>query len=215
MAEPYGLLVAGFNYAGAAEDEFHDWYDTEHVPERVRTKGFINADRWLGVDNPKVAIATYDLETLSVLQSPDYLKIGGVNLSPWSKRVSAKCERVCRFEANQVVPGQQAAPSNAGALLLVAMNAVPEAESEFNDWYEKEHMPALSAVAGCLCARRFRMSAGTHRYLALYHLTSPDVQASAAWKAAADTPWTRKIGPHIRDRLRLVLRPYDRSKDRK
>ena len=30
-----GILIASMNMANAAEDEFHDWYDTEHMPERV------------------------------------------------------------------------------------------------------------------------------------------------------------------------------------
>ena len=32
MATPMGLLVAGFNYATVSEEEFNDWYDTEHIP---------------------------------------------------------------------------------------------------------------------------------------------------------------------------------------
>ena len=32
---PLGILIASMNMANAAEDEFHDWYDTEHLPERV------------------------------------------------------------------------------------------------------------------------------------------------------------------------------------
>ena len=211
MAEPYGLLVAGFNYSDAAEDEFNDWYDLEHVPERLRTKGFINAQRWLDIEDPKVSIATYDMESLAVLQSPDYLKIGGVNLSVWTKRVTAKCQRICRFEAEQLEPGRTAAPADAGALLMIAMNVAPEADSEYNTWIREEHMPALAAVPGNLCARRFRMPAGTHRYVVLHHLTSPDVAASAAWKAAAETPWTHKIRTHTSDRLRLLLRPYVRK----
>ena len=31
-----GLLFASFDYSGAHEDEFHDWYDLEHIPERLR-----------------------------------------------------------------------------------------------------------------------------------------------------------------------------------
>ena len=31
-----GLLFAAFDYAPAKEDEFHDWYDLEHIPERLR-----------------------------------------------------------------------------------------------------------------------------------------------------------------------------------
>jgi len=43
MDGPYGLLVAGFDYSNAGADEFNAWYDTEHVPERERVAGFINA----------------------------------------------------------------------------------------------------------------------------------------------------------------------------
>ena len=41
-----GILVAAMNFSDVAEDEFHDWYDTEHVPERLRVPGFLNAERW-------------------------------------------------------------------------------------------------------------------------------------------------------------------------
>ncbi|MEK7876966.1 MAG: hypothetical protein AAB325_12335 [Pseudomonadota bacterium] len=211
MAKPYGLLVAGFNYSNAAEDDFNAWYDTEHVPERLRTPGFINAQRWLGADDPKISIATYDLESLDVLQSPAYRAIGGVNLSPWSKHMTAKCQRICRFEAEQTLPGRQAAPADAGGMMMYAMNVPAEVDAEYNSWYNDEHIPALSAVPGCLCARRFKMAGGTHRYLSLYHLTAPEVQASDAWKKAAGTPWTAKMRPHFRDRLRLVLRRYKRK----
>ena len=211
-----GLLVAGFDFSSAAEDEFNDWYDTEHVPERARTPGFINCERWIGADNPKISIATYDLETLAVLQSPAYKAIGGPNLSVWSKRVTAKCGRICRFEAEQTLPGNVPAPkSGANGLLLNAMNAAPEGEADFNKWYDEEHIPALASVPGCLAARRFRIVTGAsdrnQRYLALYHLASPEVQASEAWKKAVDTPWTRKVRPHMRDGLRIVLRRYVRK----
>jgi hypothetical protein len=208
---PYGLLLAGFNYANANEDEFNDWYDTEHVPERLRTKGFINAQRWIGADDPKIAIATYDLESLAVLQSPEYKKIGGENLSPWSKRMSRICERVCRFEADQINPGQKAAPADAEAMVMIAVNVAPEAEDEFNAWFNEEHLPNLSAVPGNLCARRFKMPGGKQRYLAMHHLKSVDVQTSADWTKAAATPWTAKVRAHTTDRLRIVLRRYVRK----
>jgi len=147
-----GLLVAGFDYSGANEDEFNDWYDTEHVPERRAVPGFINCERWIGAENPKISVATYDLDSFDVLQSEAYRKIAGANLSPWSKRVTAKCKRICRFEAEQMPPGNQRAPASAPGLLIVAMNASPEAEKDFNDWYDQEHIPALSKVEGCLSA---------------------------------------------------------------
>ena len=34
-----GILIAAMDFSDVAEDEFHDWYDTEHVPERLRGAG--------------------------------------------------------------------------------------------------------------------------------------------------------------------------------
>ena len=109
----------------------------------------------------KVSVATYDLDTVGVLQSPGYRAIGGENLSPWSKRVTSRVERLMRFEGDQILPGDALPPDNAGGLLLNAMNVEPAAEAEFNEWYNNEHIPALAAVPGVLCARRFRATAPT------------------------------------------------------
>jgi hypothetical protein len=206
-----GLMAVAFNFKDAAEDEFHDWYDTEHIPERRRLNGFVTLQRWIGAEDPKVAVATYDLAFPEVLASPEYRAISGENLSPWSKRLIARCQRIVRFEGEQVLPGDAAAPAGAAALLLVGMNVSPETEDEFNRWYNEEHLPALSAVPGMLCGRRFRASGSPLKYLALYHLRSPDVCASEAWKKAVETPWTRRLHAHLRDRLRIVCNAYQRK----
>jgi hypothetical protein len=206
-----GTLIAAMNMARAAEDEFNDWYDTEHLPERQRVPGFLVCQRWIGADDRTVSVATYDLENVSVLKSPAYLAIGGENLSPWSKRVTAKVERLMRFEGDQIVPGDELAPEKAGGLLLIAMNIAPALEAEFNEWYDKEHIPALRAVPGVLCARRFRGTSGNRKYVALYHLATPDVQDSAEWKQARESEWTDRLKPHFRDFLRLPCRRYVRG----
>ena len=206
-----GILIAAMNIGNAAEDEFHDWYDTEHLPERVRVPGFQLCQRWIGIQDPSVSVATYDLESVGVLQSPGYQAIGGANLSPWSKRVTSRVERLMRFEGDQILPGDRLPPEGAGGLLLNAMNIEAAAEAEFNEWYDNEHIPALAAVPGVLCARRFRATSANRRYVALYHLVSPEVQATPAWKSAADSEWTRKLRPNFRDHLRLVCKKYVRA----
>jgi heme-degrading monooxygenase HmoA len=207
-----GTLIAAMNIGKAAEDEFHDWYDTEHLPERERVPGFLRCERWIGADDRKISVATYDLETAGVLKTPAYLAIGGENLSPWSKRVTARVDRLMRFEGDQILPGDQLAPIGAGGLLLNAMNVTPEFEAEFNEWYDKEHIPALAAVPGVLGARRFRGTSGNRKYVALYHLDGPEVQDSAEWKKARESEWTDRLKPHFRDHLRLVLRRYVRGR---
>lgn len=206
-----GILLVAFDFSTAHEDEFHDWYDLEHVPERQRVPGFGLCERWINVANPKQAVASYDLDNPAVLSSDAYKAIGGENLSVWSKRVSAMCTRLLRFDAEQILPGDADSPAGAGGLLVNAMNIAPEHEAEFNEWYDHEHVPALTAVPGTLSARRFRDSTGKHRHLALYHLKTPDVAMSPEWKAAAASPWTDRLRPHFRDHVRILARRYVRG----
>jgi hypothetical protein len=205
-----GVLIAAMDFSNVAEDEFNDWYDTEHIPERQRVPGFLTCQRWIGAENPRQSVATYDLEGVSVLQGPGYRAIGGENLSPWSKRVTGKVERLVRFEGDQILPGDTVAPEGAGGLLLVGMTPALGVETAFNVWYDNEHVPALARVPGVLCARRFRNTAGGGpKYVALYHLTSPGIPDGSEWKAASgSTPMPEHIRPQISDRLRLVCRSY-------
>ena len=205
-----GTLIAAMKMGRAAEDEFHDWYDTEHLPERQRVPGFLLCQRWLGAGDRTVSVATYDLESLAVLAGSAYRAIGGENLSPWSKRVTARVDRLMRFEGEQILPGDQLPPANAGGLLLNAMNVAPEVDAEFNQWYDKEHIPALAAVPGVFSARRFR-GTGNRKYVALYHLETPDVVESEDWKRARQSEWSSRIVPQFHDHLRLVLRRYVRG----
>ena len=208
-----GLLLASFDFSTAHADEFQDWYDTEHVPERMRVPGFINAERWIGDDDPNIAVATYDLTSHAVLASAPYVAVGGANGSPWTKRVTAKAKRIMRFEGEQLVPGDAISAPGAGGLLVASMNVDPAAEAEFAEWYNTEHLPQLAAVPGVLRARRFRAAGEDveRKYLALYNLTSPDVSRSDAWSKAANTPWSARMRPYFRDLLVMRCKRYTRA----
>ena len=207
-----GILIAAMDFSNVAADEFNDWYDTEHIPERQRVPGFLTLQRWIGSENPKQSVATYDLNSLAVLQSPGYRAIGGESLSPWSKRITAKVERLLRYEGEQILPGDATAPASAGGLLLVGMTPGPKVEAAFNAWYDTEHVPSLARVPGVLCARRYRTSSRNLRYVALYHLTSPGVVDSPEWKqASGSTPMPQHVRDEITNRLRLVCRNYVRA----
>jgi hypothetical protein len=104
-----------------------------------------------------------------------------------------------RFEGTQIAPGDAAAPEGARALLLNAMNVAPEAEDDFNAWYDQEHLVALAGVPGTLAARRYRSTeanGGTRRYVAIYHLESPDVTRTE--KAEAEVEMARHRGRPLR-----------------
>ena len=205
---PYGLLVAGFDYSTIAADEFNAWYDTEHIPERMAVKGFINAQRWIGVDDPQFALATYDLESVRALEDPAYTIRKAEGRTPWSRRIARKTKLLVRLVGEQLLPGRRAGPDEAGGLLLVAFNVKPEAEADFHAWSDQEHLPALAQVPGVLAARRFKATEGNPKFIAVYHLTHPEVPASQAWQTAIDTPWSARVRPQTSDRVRYLLRRY-------
>jgi hypothetical protein len=213
MTMAKGLLFMALDFSTAHQDEFHDWYDHEHLPERLRVPGFLNAARWIDEENPKIHVATYDLDSADVLATPAYQAVGGDNQSVWTKRVTGMCRRITRFEGEQLLPGNLTADPAAGSLLVASMNIEPAVEPEFTEWYNTEHLPQLAAVPGVVSARRFRATdkGSERRFLALYDLRDASVSRSEAWAKAANTPWTERIRPHFRDMLVLRMNRYQRK----
>ena len=121
-----GILLVAFDYTNAHADEFHDWYDLEHIPERQRVPGFGTCERWISTANPKQAVASYELDSLDVLNSAPYRAIAYDNLSVWSKRMGKIAKRLLRFDGEGMSPSDLAGPAGAGGLLVNAMNVDPE-----------------------------------------------------------------------------------------
>jgi hypothetical protein len=182
-----------------------------NVPDRQRVPGFLTLERWTGADDPNVTLAIYDLQSVDVLQSPQYRAIGQGNPSPWTRRLLPKCERILRFVGEQISPGNVIAPQYAGGLLFMGFNILPGMEDEYARWMDEEHLPRLAKVPGVLCARRFVATDSSHKYIAVYHLTHPEVCGSPAWLEARETPWTHSIRPRTSERLRITCRAYQRT----
>ena len=81
-------------------------------------------------------------------------------------------------------------------IFIAQIDVPPEREEEFNNLYDTEHVPRLTAVPGVISGRRYKLTqpgAGdVPRYLAIYELESPDIPQSEAWREAGETPnWLR------------------------
>lgn len=204
--EARSALIVVMDCEPVPADEIADWYDTEHIPQRLALPGFVGAERWQTTDDTRTSVVLYELESLAVLTSEPYKGVTGANLSPWSRRILGRCRRR-RFEADLTMHLSKPGVQRAEGLLLVAMNVEPAAEDEFDRWYSQEHLPRLFALPGVLDARRYRAVSGEQRQIAMYHLAEPDVQSSSAWATAIDTPWGTRVRPHTHDRVRYVCRP--------
>jgi hypothetical protein len=174
----HGLVLICFDSSKAQVDEFNDWYDTEHIPERERTGVMLKAQRWLSRDNPRIAVAAYDLESVECLRGPEYLAITGDNQSVWSKRMIGMCTQLLRFEGRQIYPGTALAAGSAGAMLMAGVNA-PIAKQTYRAIAED-----MARVPGVVSARVFEGTNDSVRFLELYELESAEVVGSDEWKRA-------------------------------
>jgi hypothetical protein len=82
-------------------------------------------------------------------------------------------------------------------LLMVWADVPADKESEFNRWYNEEHLAERLAIPGFLSGARYEAVKGGPKHLAVYELESAAVIESAAYKKVASnpTPWTKRSGP--------------------
>jgi hypothetical protein len=89
-------------------------------------------------------------------------------------------------------------------LLLVLMDVDADLEGEFQEWYDREHLPEKQGLPGFISARRFVAVDGSPKYLALYELESAETVLGPAYKSLPKTEWTKRMQPHFRNLLRGV-----------
>ncbi|OZI58547.1 DUF4286 family protein [Bordetella genomosp. 1] len=89
---------------------------------------------------------------------------------------------------------------------VVETDVLPEAEEDFNAWYDQEHMPGLAAVPGSVRARRLRCPDGGPRYHACYDLATQETFGSPPWLAVRATDWSSRVRPSFRNTKRTMFR---------
>ncbi|KAJ3789307.1 hypothetical protein GGU10DRAFT_343784 [Lentinula aff. detonsa] len=111
--------------------------------------------------------------------------------------------------------------TNPSFIVSVALSPLPtpEAEADFNAWYEEEHINLLSQVPGWQACRRFSLvdaikstvdSASPPRYLALHAYQDLDGFATPQFRTATNTPWRTRVMQGIVATERNVYRLAER-----
>jgi hypothetical protein len=94
------------------------------------------------------------------------------------------------------------------AMLLTSMDIDPSDETDFNRWYDREHLEERVAIDGFLEARRYVAIDGKPKYLCLYSTSELDVLDSPAYRKALTNPtdWSKKILPRFKNMIRVIAR---------
>ena len=96
MTTSQGLLLVMADIDPAIEHDFNQWYEQEHLAERMAIPGFLRARRFTAIEGSPKYLALYDLESLEVLNSAQYRHVIGAGKSAWTRRMEPQFRNFTR-----------------------------------------------------------------------------------------------------------------------
>ena len=90
-----GAVCIWHDIAPEATDEFYQWHNREHMPERVGIPGFLRGRRYIAVAGAPTYFNLYEAESTEILGGRDYLERLNAPTA-WTQRVVPSFRRVSR-----------------------------------------------------------------------------------------------------------------------
>lgn len=228
MAPVPGLLyVTMAPKPGLPDAQFHDWYNNEHGPGRLRLPFIENGFRYRAtdLDGPGKGLpewmALYDVTDMEEMTKETYLRLRRVGVQSQRERDTMKQIAVDRrllnfVEEKQAKEFKRLEDINAkegNVMVAVSLILYPGKEEELNNWYREEHIPMLSKIPGWLRTRRFVTSpiqeADYVEYLALHEYDPKNGLGGEEYQAATSTPWAKEImSSVVKEKRRRVYELY-------
>ncbi|PLB41712.1 putative alpha/beta hydrolase [Aspergillus candidus] len=208
MATPGLLYVTMQPRDSLPAAQFHDWYNSEHGPLRLRLPFVTNGFRYRATDGREPEwVALYDITDMAELTRETYLALRGDGIkTPREKATMAQIAVGRRLydllddqKASDYTPLEQIPDSQAtGAVLIAITTVVPaEHEDELNRWYREEHLDMLARVPGWRRSRRFVTAAidpqAPREFVALYEYAAQNGLEGPEHQAALHTPWRDRV----------------------
>ncbi|KAH6666518.1 3-oxoadipate enol-lactonase [Plectosphaerella plurivora] len=218
MATPGMLYVTMEPKPELPAEQFHEWYNNEHGPTRLRLPQiFSNGLRYRETDGQKPTfLAVYDVTSMDHLETPTYLTLRA-NRSPHEAETIGQVD-VKRFfydlvwekKSSQFVPIEDLSDDEAEGIVLVTNETVlksDDSEAEYRRWYEEEHVGMLAKVPGWLRTRFFKTSTLEKNaktvLLSYTEYAKDNGLGGAEHKAAMSTKWREEIAEkHIAEKSR-------------
>ncbi|KAL4871704.1 hypothetical protein BDV12DRAFT_183556 [Aspergillus spectabilis] len=201
--------------------QFHDWYNSEHGPLRVRLPFITNGFRYRAVDNIDPEwVALYDITDMDELTRETYLSLRGDGIkTPREKATMAQIavdrklydllqdEKAADFQPLENQPDTE----SAGHVLISntsTLPADPAKEDDLRNWYKDEHIPMLARVPGWRRSRLFVTASidpkAPREFVALHEFTPQNGLGGPEHKASMETPWRARIADSLTSKTRRV-----------
>lgn len=190
--------------------QFHEWYNNEHGPTRLRLPQiFTNGLRYRATDGKEPAyLAAYDVTRMSHLETETYTTLRA-NRSPREAQTIGQVAVTRYFfdlaitrESPLFLPIEKLTDEEAEGIVLVVVRLEakdePDAEAELLKWYDEEHIDMLSKVPGWLRTRVFKTSSletagGPVSFWGVHEYAKENGLGGTEHAAARTTPWHEKI----------------------
>lgn len=142
-----GMLIVYNEVKPPHERDFNEWYNREHIDERVNLPGFHRARRYVAVRASPKYLATYECDTVTDLATPGYLALLA-DQTPWSQAVIARFTYFRRLTLRVQV---DLAHGAGGALTTVRFVPDRAMRAPLLDWL-RETLPRAIARPGMVGA---------------------------------------------------------------
>jgi len=143
-----GMLVVFSEVTARHERDFNEWYNREHIDERVNMRGFRRARRYVAVSGSPKYLATYECSKVGDLAIPSYLKVLA-NQTPWTQATMA---RFTRFERYALKIRVDLAHGITGAITTVRFVPDPARRRDLIAWLRDTALPRFIKQPGMLGA---------------------------------------------------------------
>lgn len=200
-----GMLVVFTEVKARDERDLNEWYNREHVDERVNLPGFHRARRYISVRGAPKYLATYECDTVGDLATPGYLHLLA-NQTPWSQAVMAKFTHFHRLTLRIQV---DLAHGVGGAVACVRFVPDPRERKPLIAWLQETALPALIARPGLLGAFAAETDLEvTNAPLQEKSMDHPKAD-EAEWVVMIEGADAASVGAAARSRFKLAaLRPF-------
>lgn len=200
------------------DSQFHDWYNNEHGPTRLRIPFFTNGFRYRANDLGGAAptetkpewMAVYDVTDMAELTGDTYLRLRDQPVKSQREADTMAKIKVDRklydfiesreskeFKKLEKVENEGEGEGNVTVAVFLDLHDGVGKKEELDRWYREEHVDLLSKVPGWLRTRRFVTSSidpkAPIEYLALHDYAPKNGLGGPEFVAATTTPWNNEI----------------------
>ena len=204
MADTKGtavLIVTIYDIPPEGEDDFHGWYNEEHLVENMENPEYLSVGRYVPVGEGPQHMTCYELESPDAPTWRERVNRPKGPPSEWQKRAFVG-KVVINNVYKQIFPAEVSAETKqsdrAPFMAIEIMAVADEVEAEFNQWYNTIYLPQMETEPGLIRGRRYTVTRGQPKYATVYELEDEKAYERARSAAARDaSPQTKQMLPKL------------------